>query len=144
MASAPLAAARSAQRARLIRQVHTAKRALGLDDDTYRQTLARLAAGKTSSKDCTVGELQALVEHFHTAGWPRPGGKTHKPLTPTQKKMWALWQALADHGKVSNRRMPALLAWIAGQTSNNVQRLEWLTPAQEHTLIESLKQWVAR
>lgn len=144
MISAKLASARAAQHAQLIRQVHTAKRDLGLDDDTYRKTLARFAAGKTSSKECSVAELQAVVEHFHESGWPRPGAAARKPLTPTQKKMWALWQTLADQGKVKNRRMRGLLAWIAGQTENRVERLEWLTAAQEHTLIESLKAWADR
>ncbi len=144
MISATLVSARAAQHAQLIRQIHTAKRDLGLDDDTYRLTLARFAAGKTSSKDCSVAELQAVIEHFHESGWPRPGGVRHKPLSPTQKKMWALWQALADQGKVKNRRMVGLLNWIAGQTDNHVARLEWLTAAQEHTLIESLKKWTER
>lgn len=144
MVSATLTAARAAQHAQLIRQIHTAKRDLGLDDDTYRLTLARFAAGKTSSKDCSVAELQAVIEHFHDSGWPRAGGARQKPLSPRQKKMWALWQTLADQGKVRNRRMAGLLGWIAGQTDNQVQRLEWLTSAQEHTLIESLKQWEAR
>lgn len=144
MVSAALASARRAQHAQLIRQIHTAKRDLGLDDDTYRMTLARFAAGKTSSKECSIAELQAVIEHFHESGWPRPGGKARKPLSPRQKKMWALWQTLADQGKVRNRKMAGLLAWIAGQTENRVERLEWLTPAQEHTLIESLKAWAER
>ena len=140
MASAP----RAAQHAQLIRQIHTAKRDLALDDDTYRKTLARFAAGKTSSKDCSVAELQAVIEHCHESGWPPPGGKARKPLAPRQKKLWALWQSLADQGKVRNRRMAGLLAWIAGQTDNRVERLEWLTEAQERNLIESLKKWVER
>lgn len=135
--------AHAERHARLVRQVHTAKRDLALDDDTYRLTLARFAAGKTSSKACSVAELEAVVEHFHESGWPRAGGG-RKPLSPSQKKMWALWQTLADQGKVRDRRMPALLAWVAHQTDNGVQRLDWLTPAQEHTLIESLKKWADR
>ncbi len=144
MSTPSFAAARAAQHAQLIKRVHAASRDLGLDDDTYRLTLARFAAGKTSSKECSVAELAAVVEHFHESGWPRPGGARHKPLSPRQKKMWALWQTLADAGKARDRRMPALLKWIEGQTGNHVQRLEFLTPAQEHTLIESLKQWLER
>lgn len=136
--------ARSTRHAQLIRQVQTGRRALGLDDDTYHRTLARFSAGKTSSKDCSVDELLAVVEHFHASGWPRVGGPKRKPLAPRQKKMWALWQTLADQGKVGNRKMAGLLGWVAGQTANHVQRLEFLTSAQEHTLIESLKQWVER
>lgn len=143
-ASATLIAAVAAQHAQLIKRVHAGKGALGIDDETYRLTLQRFAAGKTSSKDCSVAELKAVIEHWHESGWPRPGGKAHKPLSPRQKKMWALWQALADAGKVRDRRMPALLTWVAGQTDNQVQRLEFLTAAQEYTLIESLKKWIDR
>ena len=144
MISAPLASARAAQHAQLIRRVHAAKTWLKLDDETYRGTLARFAAGKTSSKACSVAELQAVIEHFHASGWPRPGKEKYKPLSIRQKKMWALWQTLADQGKVRNRTMRGLLAWIEHQTDNHVQRLDWLTPAQEHTLIESLKKWSER
>lgn len=141
MPNATLAAARAAQHAQLVRRVHAAASWLKLDDDTYRDAIAAHAGGKTSSKACTVAELQAVLEHFHRAGYPRPG---RKPLSPQQKKMWALWQTLADAGRVRDRTMRGLLAWIAAQTDNRVQKLEWLTPAQEHTVIESLKKWVDR
>jgi len=147
MASAPFAAARAAQHAQLIRQIHTGKSYLQLDDDAYRSVLAAQAAGKRSSKACTVAELQAVLEHLHRCGFPRAAGRAGargKPLAPQQKKMWALWQTLHQAGRVRDRTMRGLLAWIAGQTDNHVQRLEFLTPAQEHTLIESLKKWVAR
>ena len=142
--NAALIQARRAQHAQLIRRVHAGKTWLRMDDDTYRLTLARFAAGKTSSKECSIAELKAVIEHMHESGWPQPGGRGYKPLSPRQKKMWALWQSLADAGKVRDRRMPALLKWIEGQTDNHVQRLEFLTAAQEHTLIESLKMWNER
>lgn len=140
----PLPAAAS-QHAALVRQVHAARTRLGLDDATYRAALAAQADGKSSSLDCSVAELRALMEHFHRCGFPRPGqapGKpARKPLTQQQKKMWALWQTLADAGRVRDRSMRGLLKWIEGQTANQVQALDWLTPAQENTIIESLKQW---
>ena len=55
--------------------------------------------------------------------------------------MWSLWQQLAGAGAVNNRRMPALVAWVKRQTG--VDRLEWLTPAQDALVIESLKRWLA-
>lgn len=144
MVSAALASARAAQHAQLVRRVHAGKSWLKLDDDTYRDAIAAHAAGKTSSTECSIAELQAVIEHWHACGWPRPGGKKHKPLTPPQRKMWSLWQSLADAGRVRDRTMRGLLAWIASQTENHVQALQFLTPAQEYTLIESLKQWKAR
>ena len=65
-------------------------------------------------------------------------------LTPPQKKMWSLWQQLADQGRIKARDMKGLCAWVKSQTDNGVQALAFLTPAQERTLIESLKRWVDR
>ena len=145
MASAPFTAARAGQHAALVRQVHAAKTFLQLDEDTYRAALAAKAAGKVSSKLCTIVELRAVIEHFHQAGFPRPGGSAKRvALTAPQRKMWSLWQQLADAGRVRDRSMKGLLAWVKGQTENSVEALAFLTPAQERTLIESLKQWVGR
>lgn len=145
MATAPFTAARAGQHAALVRQVHVAKTWLKLDDDTYRAALAARSDGKVSSKACTVLELKAVLEHFHNAGFPRPGGSAKRvPLTAPQRKMWSLWQQLADQSKVRDRTMKGLLAWVKGQTENRVDALAFLTPAQERTLIESLKQWVDR
>lgn len=143
MVTAALASARAAQHAQLVRRVHAAKGFLQLDDATYRAAIAAHAGGKTSSLECSVAELAALVEHFHACGWPRPG-KARKPLAPRQKKLYALWCALADQGRVRERGMRGLLKWIEHQTDNHVQKLEFLTRAQEETLIESLKKWGQR
>lgn len=140
--NAKLAAARAAQHAQLVRRVHAAKTWLKLDEETYRAAIAAMASGKTSSKACSIDELLGLLEHFHKRGFPRP--QKHRPLTPPQKKMWALWQVLADAGEIRDRSMKGLLAWVASQTANKVQRLDWITPAQEQTLIESLKKWSER
>ena len=142
-AATAVARARAGQHAQLVRQIHTAKRDLGLDDDTYRRVIARFSDGKTSSKDCRIDQLRAIVEHFHQSGWPR-SGKEREELSPRQKKMWALWQTLADAGKVRSRSMAGLQAWVAGQTNPPVQCLKWLSRAQEMTIIESLKAWVER
>jgi len=144
MPTAALATTRAAQHAGLVRQVHAAKTWLKLDDDTYRAALAAHAGGKASSKACTVAELQAVIAHFHRAGFPKPGGGKRVTLTPPQKKMWSLWQQLADQGRVANRSMKGLCAWVKGQTDNGVEALAFLSPAQERTLIESLKRWVDR
>lgn len=141
---ASLIAARVAQHAQLVRRVHAAKTWLKLDDDTYRAALAARAAGKRSSKDCSVAELQAVMEHFHAAGYPQPGAGKRVPLSPRHKKLWALWQTLADAGQVRDRSMRGLVGWVRGQTDNHVEALAFLTSAQEYTLIESLKKWVDR
>jgi hypothetical protein len=56
--------------------------------------------------------------------------------------MWSLWQQLADAGVAESRKMPALVAFAHRQTG--LDRLEWLQPAQEDLVIESLKAWLRR
>jgi phage gp16-like protein len=133
--------ATTSKHASLVQRVHVAASWLKLDDATYRAAIAAHAGGKTSSKACGVRELEALLEHFHRCGFPRPGGKRFAPLTPRQKKMYALWQQLADGGHVEDRSMDALDAWIQRQTNT---RRQWLNGAQEDQLIESLKKWSER
>lgn len=132
---------------RLLTQIrarrHTAKATLS--EESYRQILQRAAGVASSTEIRALGKARAVLAEFDRLHISLPaGGPRRGQFSPTQKKMWALWQTLAGQGKVQNRRLPGLLGWIAGQTDNHVQRLEWLTPAQEHTLIESLKQWVDR
>lgn len=141
MATAALATTRLAQHAALVRQVHAAKTWLKLDDETYRAALAAHAGGKASSKACSIAELQAVIAHFHRAGFPQPGGK-RITLTPPQKKMWALWQTLHAAGHIADRSMQGLCAWV--KTHTGVDALGWLSPGQERTVIESLKKWADR
>jgi len=126
-------------KAALIKYVQTGKRWLRLEDDAYHAALARCCNGKTSSKACSTAELRRLAEHFHDCGFPRLG----KSLTAKQRKMWVLWQSLYKQGRIVDKSMKALLSWIEGQT-DGIKQLGWLTPAQENTLIESLKKWSAR
>lgn len=114
-----------------------------LSEEAYRQILQRAAGVASSTEIRTLGKARAVLAEFDRLAIAPPAGQ-RRQFTAVQKKMWALWQTLADQGKVNNRSLSGLLGWVAGQTDNHVQRLEWLTPAQEHTLIESLKQWVDR
>jgi hypothetical protein len=58
--------------------------------------------------------------------------------------MWSLWQQLADADKVRDRTMRGLTAWVAAQTEPAIERLQFLTPAQEDNVIERLKNWLER
>lgn len=130
-------------------KIHLAKKALAWDDDTYRDILMSVCAVRSSAELDAAGR-RLFLEHLQRCGWKPAGGDrgergdrpVRKPLTAPQKKIWALWQQLADAGLVDNRRMPAVLAYVQRQT--HVDRLEWLTPAQENLVIESLKLWLER
>lgn len=129
-------------------KVHVAKKALGWDDSTYRDILWAVCQVKSSADLDQAGRSRFLA-HLVKCGWvdaKKPGSGPIRPvrkaLTGPQKKMWSLWQQLADAGLVENRKMPALMAYVERQT--HVSRLEWLNGAQEDLVIESLKKWLSR
>jgi hypothetical protein len=125
-----------------------AKKALGLDDSAYRDLLWTVCQVRSAAELDFAGRRRFL-DHLAKCGWsegkkaPNAGSKAvRKPLTAPQKKMWSLWQRLADAGLVDHRKMPALLAYVTRMTK--VDRLEWLNGAQEDLVIESLKRWLDR
>lgn len=129
-------------------KIHVAKKALGWDDSAYRDILWAVCQVKSSADLDQAGRSRFLA-HLGKCGWvdtKKPAGGSARPvrkaLTGPQKKMWSLWQQLADADLVENRKMPALMAYVERQTS--VARLEWLNSAQEDLVIESLKKWLKR
>jgi Protein of unknown function (DUF1018) len=132
--------------------IHIAKKHLGWDTDHYRDILFSVCRVKSSAELDFTGRKRFLA-HLRACGWnggtTAPAGArkpaspaSRKPLTAPQRKMWSLWQTLADAGLVDSRKMPALVAFAHRQTG--VDRLEWLTGAQEDLVIESLKAWSRR
>lgn len=126
-------------------KIHIAKKALGWDDSTYRDLLWTVCQVR-SSADLDFTGRKRFLDHMVRCGWVDGRSAAAKPvrkaLTGPQKKMWSLWQQLADAKLVDNRKMAALMAYIERQTS--VERLEWLNAAQEDLVIESLKKWLKR
>lgn len=130
-------------------QIHIGIKALGWDDAFYREILWSVCRAKSAAELDMAGRLR-LIAHLRACGWQpvakgagggaRPARTIAKPLSPVQRKMWSLWQQLADAGLVANRRMPALAAFATRQTG--VARLEWLTARQEDLVVESLKRWL--
>lgn len=132
--------------------IHIAKAALGWDTEHYRDILFSVCRVKSSAELDFTGRKRFLA-HLRACGWnggtsPAARGQravtvpSRKPLTPPQRKMWSLWQQLADAGKLQDRKMPALVAFAHRQTG--VDRLEWLSGAQELLVLEGLKAWLKR
>ena len=143
--ASPRSARGVADRRADLAQIHIGKKALGWDDEFYRSILWTICRVKSSAELDMAGRLR-LIDHMRKCGWAsqtdsRAQRPVSAPLSPVQRKMWALWQQLADAGLVDNRRMPALLAWVKRQTG--VDRLEWLNGKQEDLVVESLKAWLA-
>lgn len=139
-----------ADRQRLIRLIHVAKRDLQLDDDIYRAILQRVG-GKDSSSDLTVPELEKVLEHMKRSGFKVRSkakhlapAKSSRPLAQDaeSKKIRALWLFMHQIGVVKNPSEEALASYVKRITG--VDALQWINGDQAETLIESLKKWAMR
>jgi phage gp16-like protein len=141
---APKPAANPARK-RDLAAIHVAKKALGWDDDHYRGVLLDVCKVRSSADLDNAGRRRWL-RHLETCldrTQPAPKRQpVRKPLTGPQRKVWSLWMQLADKGLVTSRTMAAINDWVTRQTG--VNRLEWLTTAQEELVTESLKKWLQR
>ena len=128
-------------------QIHAAKKQLtdaGIfqSDDDYRAMLWSQARVH-SAADLDHAGRRKVLDHLRALGaGASDKAKKRKALTAKQRLMWSLWQQLADAKLVTDRRMPALVAFVKRQTG--VDRLEWLTGPQEDLAVESLKAWMRR
>lgn len=142
------AAVAEAVRKRDITRIQVLRRQCRLSDDEYHDLVGNLFDGIRSSTDLTAAQRRTLIDHLvvlhRQVGAAKAPAKAAglPPLSPRQKKMFSLWQQLADAGRVRERGMPALKEWVARQTG--VDRWEWLNSHQEDTVIESLKRWLRR
>ncbi|MBU9719578.1 regulatory protein GemA, partial [Klebsiella pneumoniae subsp. ozaenae] len=59
----------------LIGAIKAGQAFLGMDDDTYRQMIARVTDGKTSCRQCSLDELQRVREYLHQQGFPRKSAR---------------------------------------------------------------------
>lgn len=143
-----------AERKRLIRLVHVAKRDLKMPDDDYREALRTASGGRTSSSaDMTISELEKVMSHFkqrcgfkvRAKGASRPDKPTpprRQADDPEARKIRALWLMLHDLGAVQNPSEAALAAYVKRLTK--VDDLHWINGLQAETLIETLKKWALR
>lgn len=133
-------------RTQQLARIHVIKKALGWDDDLYRDVMSQVC-GATSAAALDDAGRAKLLAHLQTRkdaqdGKPARPVKPRKPLDATGRKLWSLWMQAADKGMVQQRTMPALNAWLHRQTG--VERIEWLSGKQADLAIESLKLWIAR
>ncbi|WP_353189570.1 regulatory protein GemA [Pandoraea pnomenusa] len=134
----------SADRQRLIRLIHVAKRDLSMDDDTYRQILRRFGK-RASSAELSVPDLERVLEHMKRCGFKvRPKAKPSRALAQDRqsKKIRALWLFLHHLQAVKNPSEEALAAYVKRITG--VDALQWIDGAQAERLIETMKRWAMR
>lgn len=128
-------------------RIHILKKELGLSDDEYRGLLSSVC-GAASSGNLNQAGRALFLAHLGRLkvalgkGRPRAAKSARPKLAPRIGKMFSLWQQLYEARKVEKRTYAALEAWVQGQTK--VDKLEWLTVAQQDQCIESLKKWLSR
>lgn len=132
----------------LMAKIHIAKKQLGLDDDTYRAILARHGEGKTSSRDLTIAQMDAVLREFTGKGWsPKPpkskGAAKRKLATgPEVEKIRALWLWMHQLGIVRDPSESALAAYARRMAG--IDDLHWADGGRCYRLIETLKKWAQR
>lgn len=136
-----------ALRAKLIKTVQTGRRALALDDDTWRALLALKSGGKRSSTELSVAELEAVLRHLRASGFTprvpataRPRGQRRLDVSPTVRKARALWLWLHEQGIVRDPSEAALAAFA--KRVGGVDALQWMQRPDK--LVEALKAFGAR
>lgn len=126
-----------ADRNRQLGRIHAGKKALGMDDDTYRCLLERVT-GKRSSADMTGAQRNQVIAELVRLGFKaddtaaRKRGWAGKPkaMTPMLRKVEAL---LAD-----NKR-PWSYAHAMAKQMFKRDRLEFLRPDEMHKLVSALQ-----
>ncbi len=126
-------------------KIHLAKKALGLDDATYRQIIRTAGeAASGSAADLSPAGRARVLAHFHACGWRavhrvatrRPAGD------PQEAKILALWGALERLGALREPDEKGLDHFIQRQTGITTRR--FLRAAHKRLVIEALKGWVER
>lgn len=132
--------------------IHALKSRARLDDDSYRDLLAR-ETGRRSAKELTADQAGRVIERLKllSGGSEKPVRAAEKPLAegalrldgPFVAQCRSLWIAAWNLGVVDNRTDRALVEFVSRQT--NIASLSWLRdPADAAKVIEALKAWINR
>jgi phage gp16-like protein len=117
-------------------KIHIAKQQLGLDDDTYRALLARIA-GVRSAKELTKRQVGAVLAEFERLGFqPKPANKAGRKAPKPAQGLRAL------AGKVEALLAEAGRPWSYADSMAlrmfKVERVEWLDSDQLRRLVAAL------
>ena len=131
--------------ARQTKLLHVAKRRIGLDDETYRLALVKIA-GVTTSKDLTQEGFTAVMGMFEYCGF-RPFeasgkryGKRKGFATPAQIELIRkLWMEIHRQRELDE---DALNGWLL--KFFKVSSLRFLTEGAAPKVITALKAWKSR
>lgn len=124
------------QRNGQLSKIHIAKKDLGLDEDTYRALLARVA-GVRSAKDLNARQMGAVLRELERLGWTAKPTSTagRKAPTPTADRQKLI-------GKIEAFLAEAKRSWAYADGMAlrmfKIERVEWLDTGQLHRLAAAL------
>lgn len=128
-------AAELGDRKKLIAQIHIAKSQLGMDDESYRAILARVANGKTSSKDLSMLQLRMVVSEMKAKGFQaRPSGAKARPRPARPKE--ALRRKV--DALLTDAKRPIEYADGMARKMFAVERVDWLDADQLRRVVAAL------
>lgn len=142
-------------KSQLIKLIHTAKRQLCLDDETYRALLIA-ETKKNSCSKMLKNELEKVYEAIKSKGFNYTGTKgCIAPMVRISdrrndiKKIRAIWITMGQHGFISDSRNSALDAFVERMTKKitgglGIKTHAWLDSNMAQHVLESLKQWHIR
>jgi hypothetical protein len=135
----------AADRRAMLAKIHLARKQMGLDDETYRETLQRVV-GQRTCVTCSDAQLHLVLAEFQRLGWkPQPAARrSDKAQVRMIYAIWADIRPLLDDAGDE-----ALRGFVRRQTHSpahpeGVDAPEWLSGAEAAKVIEGMKGWLAR
>lgn len=135
-----------------IAKIHIAKKALGLDDATYRDIIERVSCETFGQKPVRSAKLlnsegrKRLIEEFKRLGFrdaPGRGARAERlERDPMERKIRACWLDMKNAGALDDASEAALRAFVNRMTGRAAMR--FLSVDEANLVIESLKKWHER
>jgi phage gp16-like protein len=118
-------------------KIHIAKKALGLDDDCYRDVLWTVCRVRSAADLDSTGRFK-LIKHFESLGWKQTGNRRrwgNKPAVTADKTalMGKLEALLADN------KLPWAYADGMSKRMFKVDKVAWIKPDQLRRLVSALQ-----
>lgn len=128
-------------RSQQLARIHAGKKALQLDDDTYRALLERVT-GLRSSADMTTEQRNDVLQEFSRLGLRNDAQAEHKRRWPGQPEA-ALMRSRPMLRKVgallANSKRPWSYAHGLAKKMHQVDKVEWLNDHQLHAVVSAMQ-----
>lgn len=115
-------------------KIHIARKALGMDDSTYRAMLQTVAQ-VNSARDLTHVNRQAVLQHLRHLGWRPTNIHKGKPTKPPASKQALIGKIEAQ---LSAMKLPWSYAHSIAQRMFNLDSCSFCDPRQLHKIVAAL------